>query len=54
MGKIRAIAMPLPPLAEQARIVARAQDMLAGLDRLQQRTAAEESANQALAVALLR
>jgi type I restriction enzyme, S subunit len=51
VGKIRQIVMPIPPLAEQHRIVAKVDELMGFLDRLQERLAAKTSTHDAFAAA---
>lgn len=52
-GKWEAIPFPLPPLAEQHRIVAKVDDLMALCDQLAQQTDASHSAHQTLVETLL-
>lgn len=52
-GHLRTILLPLPPLPEQHRIVARVDALMALCDRLESRLAAAREAQTALAAALL-
>jgi type I restriction enzyme S subunit len=52
MGQLNNLYVPLPPLAEQSRIVARVQELMAVLDRLEVETSkTEEVRNRALIAA---
>jgi type I restriction enzyme, S subunit len=51
VGKIRSIAMPVPPLGEQLRIVSRVDEMMALIDRMEQRLTSARSAHSAFAAA---
>jgi type I restriction enzyme S subunit len=51
VGKVRSITMPVPPLAEQHRIVARVDELMGLLDRLEARLTAARTAHTAFAAA---
>ena len=50
-GIIKGLLVPLPPIGEQARIVAKLDELMALLDRLEQRLAAKVEAHDAFAAA---
>jgi type I restriction enzyme S subunit len=54
VGKIRAITIPLPPIAEQQRIVARVKELLAVCDQLEASLAAAETGRVELLAAVLK
>jgi type I restriction enzyme, S subunit len=49
MTQLRACPVPVPPVAEQRRIVARVQELMGRLDGLEQRFAAQKAAHAAFA-----
>lgn len=53
VGKIRTIAVPLPPLAEQHRIVAKVDELMAVCDRLETSLATAQAASRRLLDAVL-
>jgi type I restriction enzyme, S subunit len=53
VGKIRNVALPLPPLAEQHRIVAKVDELLALCDALKARLAESRTVQTQLATALV-
>ncbi|NQW53899.1 MAG: restriction endonuclease subunit S, partial [Rhodospirillales bacterium] len=53
VGKIKRVAVPLPPLAEQTRIVAKVDELMALCDRLEASLVAGETARSRLLDALL-
>ncbi len=54
VGKIRAIKLPLPPLAEQHRIVAKVDELMALCDQLEASLTRQHTAHEAVATALAR
>lgn len=52
-GKLEAMLLPLPPLAEQRRIVAKVEELMALLDRLETARTAREATRDRLTVASL-
>jgi type I restriction enzyme S subunit len=50
-GTVRGLAVPLPPLAEQHRIVSRVDDLMGLLDRLEQHLTSQKVAHDAFAAA---
>ncbi|UKA03076.1 restriction endonuclease subunit S [Photobacterium damselae] len=53
LGKLRSFVMPTPPLAEQQRIVAKVDELMALCDQLEQQTEASIEAHQLLVSTLL-
>ncbi len=53
VGKIKRVAVPLPPLAEQTRIVAKVNELMALCDRLEASLAATAATRSRLLDALL-
>lgn len=53
LGKLRPLAFPLPPLAEQSRIVARVEELMRLCDALEEKGRLEHSQHQQLLQALL-
>ncbi|MEF1220529.1 restriction endonuclease subunit S, partial [Photobacterium damselae] len=53
LGKLRSFVMPTPPLAEQHRIVAKVDELMALCDQLEQQTEASIEAHQLLVSTLL-
>ena len=53
VGKIRSISVPLPPLAEQHRIVAKVDELMALCDQLKSRLSAAQTTQLHLADALV-
>lgn len=54
VGKIQRITMPVPPLAEQHRIVTQVEELMAVCDKLEQSLATEQTGRSRLLEALLR
>ena len=52
-GKLEQLALPLPPLAEQSRIIAKVEELMALIDRLEARVSHGETARGKLLDALL-
>ncbi|EGR4187214.1 restriction endonuclease subunit S [Vibrio sp. H11] len=53
LGKLRGFVMPIPPISEQHRIVAKVDELMALCDQLEQRTEASIEAHQVLVTTLL-
>ena len=53
VGKIRQIAIPLPPLAEQHRIVAKIDELMAVCNRLEAQLTATQTESRRLLEAIL-
>ncbi|EPI3366996.1 restriction endonuclease subunit S [Vibrio parahaemolyticus] len=53
LGKLRGFVMPIPPISEQHRIVAKVDELMALCDQLEQQTEASIEAHQVLVTTLL-